>query len=256
MKQLIYSKDGAVVIFCPRDFEGTVVIANGTKGIRQNAFENCKMITNVIIPEGVVKIGSSAFKDCQMLSEIVLPEGLSYLGKSAFSRCYNLKSVKLPSSLKVLKDKAFYNNISLQQITFPEGLIEIEHNCFNWCRLLDEVVLPSSLYKLGNSFVDCESLSKVTIKSEVLLNYLDINKSFKGCYKLKKLRKLIDIEDDVYICNDEKQFFTTKGKRPLTKIRSYKFSTKKPLPDNLMLEIGKAFEGIKSDIVMPSLWKK
>lgn len=64
MKQLNYSKDGSVVISCPRDFEGTVVIAKGTKGIRQNAFENCKMITKVIIPEGVERIGSSAFWYC------------------------------------------------------------------------------------------------------------------------------------------------------------------------------------------------
>ncbi len=168
-----------------------------------------------------------------MLSDIILPEGLYYLGKSAFSKCYNIKSVKLPSSLKVLKEKTFYNNFSLQQITIPEGLEEIEHNCFNWCRQMDEVVLPRSLRKLGNSFIDCESLTKVTIKSEAVVNELNniINKTFKGCYKLKKIRKLIDIETDVYICNDKEHFLSSKGKLPPTKIKSYAFSVKNPLPD-------------------------
>ena len=229
--QLIYSEDGTILISCPRDFDGTVVIPKGTKGIRQNAFEDCSKITNVIVPEGVEKIGSKAFQGCLMLSKVVLPDGLSYLGKSAFSRCYNLQSVTVPASLTVLKDNTFYYNVNLQEVVIPEGVKEIGNNCFNWCRLLEKVVLPSSLCKLGTAFVDCESLSQVTIKSETVLANLDEYKSFKGCKKLKQIHKLIDVNMDICIDGIKANTSCSKFRQKYMRIKSYAFTDKKTFPE-------------------------
>ena len=72
---------------------GELTIAEGTKGIADDAFNSCQNITDVIIPEGVVRIGSYSF-----------------------GYCSGLKSVTIPSTVKSIADVAFINDSKLSSI--------------------------------------------------------------------------------------------------------------------------------------------
>ena len=72
-KDTVYA--GNWLVGCKEDAAGDVTIADGTVGIANYAFYNCKFIGGVTIPDSVRSIGRGAFYNCRKLASATLPAG-------------------------------------------------------------------------------------------------------------------------------------------------------------------------------------
>lgn len=185
-----------------------VSVQKGVTGIGNNAFLNCKELTDVSltdgvtrigdyafcgcgaltgarIPSGVTEIGDHVFSDCVSLTWVSLPSGLKTVGPSAFEKCSSLTDVTLPSGVTAVKRQAFLDCAGLESVTLPEKLEELGNYAFSGCTGLTELRLPSGLTTIGNNaFTDCTGLKKLSV-SEGLK---DLGKNgFSGCTGLREV---------------------------------------------------------------------
>lgn len=65
----------------------TVKLPAALKEIRDNAFRDCKGLTELRLPDTVEKIGKSAFQGCKSLERVVIPPSVTQIPKSAFKGC-------------------------------------------------------------------------------------------------------------------------------------------------------------------------
>ncbi|MBR1553911.1 MAG: leucine-rich repeat domain-containing protein [Oscillospiraceae bacterium] len=79
---------------------GAVIIPDGVTSIGNEAFLNCKNMTDVMIPDSVTNIGSMAFHGCASLMNVIIPDSVESIGNFTFRNCKELKSLSLPCTLK------------------------------------------------------------------------------------------------------------------------------------------------------------
>jgi len=206
----IISKNGEVLCRCSADAEGAVTIPEGILAIRQNAFKDCKGITDVMFPSTLYKIGSNAFQGCDFLKSIQLPSGVEYIGKAAFKDCHSMSSVVIPPSVKELPNSVFENNYDLRYVKLPEsGLKSIGDNCFKLCVCLRKIVIPRSVVRMGRAFMDCWALEKVIMRTESV----SMSKSaFDGCSDRLTINCVLTVKEFFkYFSKHEKQFIIRKN---------------------------------------------
>ena len=76
-----------------------MTIADGTVGIANYAFYNCKFIGGVTNPDSERSIGRGAFYNCRTLASATLPAGLTVLEDYTFYHCDALTLPTLPATL-------------------------------------------------------------------------------------------------------------------------------------------------------------
>lgn len=99
-------------------------IADGTKGIADNAFEYCKDLSSVTLPNSVFSIGSDAFYGCSGLTSVTIPNSVTSIGSSAFYGC-GLISVTIPNSVTSIGSSAFAGCSSLTSVNIPNSVLSI-----------------------------------------------------------------------------------------------------------------------------------
>ena len=110
-----------------------VTIRDGTKGIADEAFENCTGLTSVTIPDGVTSIGRYVFYDCTGLTSVTIPDSVTSIDSGAFYCCTRLTSVTIPDSVTSIGDAVFYGCLSLTSITIPNSVTSIDYMAFYNC---------------------------------------------------------------------------------------------------------------------------
>lgn len=139
---LIFSKDGSVLMFCMRT--------------RAGAFE---------VPENVQEIAPFALSQCDKLTQITIPDSVATIGSDAFHGCTAVANVTLPANLEEISPYLFRGCTSLRQIDLPLNLVRIGKYAFDGAGL-ETLVLPASVKELGNfAFQNCP-LQKVTVLGE------------------------------------------------------------------------------------------
>lgn len=216
--------------------------------IKKSAFYGCKAITSIVISEGISYIGDDAFRECKSLSEVtipstltdtdicgdlftacrnlkkvsfsagtkevlscmfsylpslqevIIPEGVTRIGSSAFKDCYSLINIDLPDSITSIGSYAFANCTALKGVALPEGLVNLGDNCFSNCYAIEEIVIPSTVVGVELStplysddsgpFSGCSNLTKVvfTEGTEVIPSWI--------CHNMTELTE-IDIPHTV-----------------------------------------------------------
>ena len=204
----LFQEIGTFVLSTTRENLEELVVPEGVRVLRKEAFHFCKSLKRVTLPDSLEIIEDSAFYGCKSLEELVVPEGVRVLRKNAFCICESLKRVTLPDSLEIIEDSAFYGCKSLETVAlgkglrkvedyafsgceflkdvrFPEGLREIGSSSFRGCGI-EKIVLPDSLEKIGSSvFSACNSLREVSlgVRIQEIPNFF--------FYELKELERVI-----------------------------------------------------------------
>jgi hypothetical protein len=201
---------------------GTVDIPSSLGGHRvtvigDNAFLDCRALTNVTIGSGVATIADGAFGDCTSLTSVTIPNSVTTIGVGAFDGCLKLTSVTIPSSVTSIGDSAFGgtgltkilvngNNLNYASVdgvlynknitvliqypirntrtsfTIPNSVTNIGFYAFNGCWRLTSVTIPNSVTTIADgAFSVCMALTNVTIGSGVATIG---NLAFYGCTKL------------------------------------------------------------------------
>ena len=146
----------------------TVVIEDGVTNIPDNAFSECKKLTNITIPDSVTNIGDRAFRYCSGLTGIRIPESVTSIGGSAFSYCSSLTDISIPESVTDIGSNAFADCSSLKSISLAGGVTNIGDYTFGGCSSLESISLPDGVTSIGGyAFDGCSSLTGITIPAGV-----------------------------------------------------------------------------------------
>ena len=119
MNDMLLSKDGAKLLFCPPGKEGTVIVPASVREIGDKAFADCKKIENVVLPAGLEKLGSGAFWGCQSLKILNLPERIDTIPEYCFFSCVQLSSVDLTKIRSIQRDA--FSNCKEIRLTIPQN---------------------------------------------------------------------------------------------------------------------------------------
>ena len=158
-------------------------IHENTRIIYDEAFYECKKLTDIDIPDSVRGIGFRVFSSCDSLKNMVIPNSVTYIGYGAFLDCINLESIVLSDSITTIEDSTFDYCYKLKSIIIPEGVTSIGEYAFAGCYALESIEIPTSLASIGqNAFHTCKSLTRIEIPESV--TYIG-RKAFDWCPKLK-----------------------------------------------------------------------
>ncbi len=122
--QVIYSKDGRMLITCP--VAGSVTIPSTVIEIADYAFYYNDNLKQIVIPQSVAEIGEGAFGNCGQLSKVsVEGEGLQRIGTHCFRSDDKLSVITVPDSVKSVGAFAFAYCNNLKHIYFQGDAPEI-----------------------------------------------------------------------------------------------------------------------------------
>lgn len=160
---IVYSKNGKVLLYCYPAETGHVDIPEGVERIHDYAFAFSE-IDSVAIPDSVKQIGKAAFMKSDIHS-VKLGNGIDGLigGPSGiFECCNNLCEIDIPGNIKMIGARTFMSS-GLKKIHLHEGLQYIESKAFSTCKLLYSVVLPESIKEIG--IENFNYTKEITVKS-------------------------------------------------------------------------------------------
>lgn len=158
-----------------RGSEKRIAIPDGIKLIGENAFAGSR-VEFISMPDSVIAIEDNAFHNCKMLSQIKWSANLQRIGDHAFEFCKRLTELDLSNagSLGRIGKRAFAHCYSLEKIELPDSLKTIEDGCFEKCVRVkaESMTIPSDIRLGDNVFKDCISIvnaSREEEPNEVLL---------------------------------------------------------------------------------------
>ena len=111
------------------------------KGIRADAFWECRGLTSVTIPNSVEYIGESAFDTCSGLTgSLTIPNSVTGIGSSAFYQCSGLTSVTIGNSVTSIGYEAFSGCSGLTSVTIGNSVTSIDNKVFAYCSNVGEII--------------------------------------------------------------------------------------------------------------------
>lgn len=149
-----YSKDWKRLLKAPSGLKGEYSIRKGLKVIGNDAFSECRSLTNINIPNSVTNIGDGAFAGCKLLTKIDIPDSVTNIGDKAFNNCYSLTSVKMSNILKTIERWAFIRCNLLTNISIPKTVTNIEYNVLGMCDSLPFKIKSDIIQRFGEEVFD------------------------------------------------------------------------------------------------------
>ena len=181
-----YSKDWKRLLKAPSGLKGEYSIREGVKVIGNNAFSECRSLTNINIPNSVTNIGDGAFAGCKLLTKIDIPDSVTNIGDKVFGYCTLLTKINIPDSVTNIGDWTFSRCTFLTKINIPDSVTNIGNHAFHDCKSLTSIKIPNSVTNIGDhAFYHCESLTKINIPNSVT-NIGD--EAFSWCNSLTSIK--------------------------------------------------------------------
>ena len=110
-----------------------IVLPNGIKAIRRNAFARAYNLTEINIPEGVEAIDYVSFAICTSLEELRLPSSLKTVGQLAFADMTSLRKVYVSATTPPSASSNAFQGLSNQAIFYvPSGTENLYRNSVGW----------------------------------------------------------------------------------------------------------------------------
>lgn len=142
-----------------------VYIDDANKVIGYEAFSGCSEMTNLRLSRNTTRITYDAFYNCEKLADVELPDTVEFIGEEAFYSCSKLRLVgdKLPLNLTYIDARAFMDCLNLRLTEIPDSVTYIGDQAFENCIPLNNITLPENLETLGSQvFNKCGELIEVT----------------------------------------------------------------------------------------------
>lgn len=131
----------------------------------------CDSLKRFCCPENAIGIGDNAFNECRALSDVVIPQTSTYIGKNAFLYCKNLKKIQLGNTESLSDQAICLDNNSFEKITIPASMTSIGKNAFN-SRLRTITMLPETPPTIQSStFSNLTALAKIIVPAGKLEAY-------------------------------------------------------------------------------------
>lgn len=140
----------------------------GATVVREHAFADCGLLTNVQLPQSLKIIGDGAFQNAFALATINLPNGITSIGSAAFEWCEALQLPQsLPPAITKINDRVFAHCSSLNWSALPSQVTEIGEDSLSYTGITFSE-LPNTLTSIGSSaFVGCEGITFSAIPASV-----------------------------------------------------------------------------------------
>lgn len=194
----IFSKNLRDFIRCPQAREGVFTFPNGVANIKEYAFYDCSLLTEVILPEGISEINKEVFGYCTSLTSLNIPSSVCGIDVSAFDMCLGILNYSVDSNnsiyysdngciilkrtkslISVPKGKtsidpfpknvceigklAFVQCINLTSIDIPWCINVIDEYAFGFCVNLQNVNIFDFITLKEGAFAYCANLETITI---------------------------------------------------------------------------------------------
>ena len=194
------------------DNEEHVVIPDGIKRVKSDAFFGCDKMTTLTVPKSVTNIDPYAFTDCDKLEDFIVEEG-NPVYRAAGQCIINVKKNTLTVGLRnsvipddksvtVIGGGAFSTN-GYDALVIPDGITEIGACAFCGCDFVN-LTLPSGVKTIRRSaFAICRKL-----KTAVLSEGTEIidDEAFQNCENLRSVtlpESLVSVgEKAFYLCKN------------------------------------------------------
>lgn len=212
----------------------SVVIPEGVKTLKMQAFSSNPDLTSVTIPSTLTDMGEILFEGCTSLStleiaadhpvysvqnglvirkdthtvvtylygygetstDVVIPEGVEVVGNSAVWLCDWMTSLSLPSTLKRIEDCAFQGPMNITTLTIPESVEYIGRLSFyGWSALTELNVSPDIGQIDIGAFDGCKSLTGTLEFNSTANIHAD---AFTGCPNLTVKRNADLVPENVF----------------------------------------------------------
>ncbi|MDE6401072.1 MAG: leucine-rich repeat domain-containing protein, partial [Clostridiales bacterium] len=158
------------------DNSAPYVLPSNLVAIENNAFMNCKALTEIVISSDVKTFGNAAFSGCTALAKIVLPRALEEFLPDVFTGCTALKTILVLDDAQnfVVVDEVLFSKDRTELIYYPLGkqdtsfiipnsVVKIASKAFAGNNNLTSVTVPNTVELIENAaFQDCTKLSTVT----------------------------------------------------------------------------------------------
>lgn len=198
------------------------------RDIAEKGFAGNADIRHLVIDEGIKQIRREAFICCVNLQSVRIPESVTHIEENIFGSCYNMQSIivdsankdfdsrdncnaiietannvliagcdasKIPFGVTTIGSEAFAHCKKMKSITLPEGITHISNLAFSGCSNLKNISLPQSLEYIGMyAFYGCNSLSSIVIPKNV--QKIEWGGLFRECNQLKSL--IVETGNSVY----------------------------------------------------------
>ena len=161
--------------------------------ISNEAFKDCKIITELIVPDSVRFISSGAFYGCTELVSIkvsptnpyldsrnncnavidtkkkelmlgckttVIPYGVTSIGSGAFIRCEGIVSLDIPSSVTAIGNLAYAHCDGLTTIEIPNSIQTIGSYAFSSCKNVKSITIGENVEEIYGRAFDTNSMPK------------------------------------------------------------------------------------------------
>lgn len=146
----------------------SVTIADTVKAFN-NAFMDCKNLTEVTLSNGISCISNYAFANCVSLESIVIPESVTEIGAGAFSGCTSLGSIHIEGEIndigyKALADSGWYTAQPDGPVYFEKVLLGIKGDTASY----DEVLIKGDTLAIADfAFIETKHIESIVIPDGV-----------------------------------------------------------------------------------------
>ena len=175
-------------------------VPDGTKEIKDYAFDGCRSLESITIPDTVTTIGYDAFRHCDNLKNLHIsdiekwcnvsmsdgwsaPFCNSFSGNNLYLNGEIVTNLVIPDSVNVIKDKAFYHCTGITTVVMLDSVTSIGKYAFTGCTSLKEITLSTCITDIGEAAFDqCKNLKEITIPYGVTIIK---SRTFYNCDKLE-----------------------------------------------------------------------
>jgi hypothetical protein len=154
---VLFNKDFTFLLQCPPGFSGAYTIPDSVTSLKNYSFSHCSFLTSVTIPASVTEIYGTFFFRCSSLTNITVhPDNPEYASRDGvlFNKDFTF----------LLQCPPGFSGAYI----IPDSVEEIGENAFVDCVSLTSVTVPDSVEEIGDcAFAECKAFTSFNIGNRV-----------------------------------------------------------------------------------------